>query len=170
MKSKTYFITQAALIAAIYVVLVFVFKPISFSNIQIRIAEALTILPFFTPAAIPGLTIGCLLGNLLGGADILDITFGTLATLLGATGSYLLRSNKFLVPLSPIVSNTLIIPWVLRYAYGLALPIPIMMATVGIGEVLSCGVLGFFLLIVLNKYRNVIFPEKSIFFAKKSRY
>lgn len=170
MKSKTYFITQAALIAAIYVVLVFVFKPISFSNIQIRIAEALTILPFFTPAAIPGLTIGCLLGNLLGGADILDITFGTLATLLGATGSYLLRRSKFLVPLSPIVSNTLIIPWVLRYAYGLVLPIPIMMATVGIGEVLSCGVLGFFLLIVLNKYRNVIFPEKSIFFAKKSRY
>ncbi|MGN6712797.1 Uncharacterized membrane protein [Anaerocolumna jejuensis DSM 15929] len=170
MKSKTYFITQAALIAAIYVVLVFVFKPISFSNIQIRIAEALTILPFFTPAAIPGLTIGCLLGNLLGGADILDITFGTLATLLGATGSYLLRRSKFLVPLSPIVSNTLIIPWVLRYAYGLVLPIPIMMATVGIGEVLSCGVLGFFLLIVLNKYRNVIFPEKSFFFAKKSRY
>ena len=170
MKSKTYFITQAALIAAIYVVLVFVFKPISFSNIQIRIAEALTILPFFTPAAIPGLTIGCLLGNFLGGADILDITFGTLATLLGATGSYLLRRSKFLVPLSPIVSNTLIIPWVLRYAYGLVLPIPIMMATVGIGEVLSCGVLGFFLLIVLNKYRNVIFPEKSIFFAKKSRY
>lgn len=170
MKSKTYFITQAALIAAIYVVLVFVFKPISFSNIQIRIAEALTILPFFTPAAIPGLTIGCLLGNLLGGADILDITFGTLATLLGATGSYLLRRSKFLVPLSPIVSNTLIIPWVLRYAYGLILPIPIMMATVGIGEVLSCGVLGFFLLIVLNKYRNVIFPEKSFFFAKKSRY
>lgn len=170
MKNKTLFITQAALIAAIYVVLVFVFKPISFSNIQIRIAEALTILPFFTPAAIPGLAIGCLLGNFLGGADMLDIIFGTLATLLGATGSYLLRRNKFLVPLPPIISNTLIIPWVLRYAYGLTLPIPIMMATVGIGEVLSCGVLGIFLLVILNRYRNVIFSEKGYLFFKKSRY
>lgn len=170
MKNKTHFITQAALIAAIYVVLVFVFKPFSFSNIQIRIAEALTILPFFTPAAIPGLTIGCLLGNLLGGANILDIIFGTLATLLGGVGSYLLRRNKYLVPLSPIVFNALIIPWVLRYAYGLVFPIPVMMATVAMGEVLSCGVLGLFLLIVLNKYRNVIFPERGFLFAKKSRY
>lgn len=169
MKNKTLFITQAALIAAIYVVLVFVFKPISFSNIQIRIAEALTILPFFTPAAIPGLAIGCLLGNFLGGADMLDIIFGTLATLLGATGSYLLRRNKFLVPLPPIISNTVIIPWVLRYAYGLTLPIPLMMATVGIGEVLSCGVLGIFLLLVLNQYRDVIFP-KGFLSTKKDRY
>lgn len=169
MKNKTLFITQAALIAAIYVVLVFVFKPISFSNIQIRIAEALTILPFFTPAAIPGLAIGCLLGNFLGGADMLDIIFGTLATLLGATGSYLLRRNKFLVPLPPILSNTVIIPWVLRYAYGLTLPIPLMMATVGIGEVLSCGVLGIFLLLVLNQYKDVIFPKRFVF-TKKDRY
>lgn len=169
MKNKTLFITQAALIAAIYVVLVFVFKPISFSNIQIRIAEALTILPFFTPAAIPGLAIGCLLGNFLGGADMLDIIFGTLATLLGATGSYLLRRNKFLVPLPPIISNTVIIPWVLRYAYGLTLPIPLMMATVGIGEVLSCGVLGIFLLLVLNQYRDAIFP-KGFLSTKKGRY
>ncbi|BCK01742.1 QueT transporter family protein [Anaerocolumna chitinilytica] len=169
MKNKTLFITQAALIAAIYVVLVFVFKPISFSNIQIRIAEALTILPFFTPAAIPGLAIGCLLGNFLGGADMLDIIFGTLATLLGATGSYLLRRNKFLVPLPPILSNTVIIPWVLRYAYGLTLPIPLMMATVGIGEVLSCGVLGIFLLLVLNQYKDVIFPKRFVF-NKKNRY
>ncbi len=169
MKNKTLFITQAALIAAIYVVLVFVFKPISFSNIQIRIAEALTILPFFTPAAIPGLAIGCLLGNFLGGADMLDIIFGTLATLLGATGSYLLRRNKFLVPLPPILSNTVIIPWVLRYAYGVTLPIPLMMATVGIGEVLSCGVLGIFLLLVLNQYKDVIFPKRFIF-TKKDRY
>jgi len=169
MKNKTLFITQAALIAAIYVVLVFVFKPISFSNIQIRIAEALTILPFFTPAAIPGLAIGCLLGNFLGAADMLDIIFGTLATLLGATGSYLLRRNKFLVPLPPILSNTVIIPWILRYAYGLTLPIPLMMATVGIGEVLSCGVLGIFLLLVLNQYKDVIFPKRFVF-TQKDRY
>ncbi len=157
MKTKTLFITQAALIAAIYVVLVYVFKPISFSYIQVRIAEALTILPYFTPAAIPGVTIGCLLANLLTGADILDIIFGSLATLIGAIGSYVLRRHKFLVPLPPILANTIIIPWILRYAYALPLTIPFMMLTVGIGEVISCGVLGLILLLVLNKYKNIIF-------------
>lgn len=159
MRNKTLFITQAALIAAIYVVLVYIFKPISFSYIQVRIAEALTILPYFTPAAIPGVSIGCLLANLLTGADILDILFGTLATLLGAVGSYLVRKQKFLVPLPPIIANSIIIPWILRYAYGLPLSIPFMMLTVGIGEVISCGVLGFLLLFVLNMYRNTIFKN-----------
>lgn len=159
MRNKTLFITQAALIAAIYVVLVYVFKPISFSYIQVRIAEALTILPYFTPAAIPGVSIGCLLANLLTGADILDILFGTLATLLGAIGSYLVRKQKFLVPLPPIIANSIIIPWILRYAYALPLSIPFMMLTVGIGEVISCGVLGILLLFVLNKYRNTIFKN-----------
>lgn len=154
---KTLFITQAALIAALYVVLIYAFQPISFSNIQIRIAEALTILPFFTPAAIPGITIGCLLGNLLTGSDMLDVIFGSLATLIGAVGSYSLRKHKFLVPLPPILANTIIVPWVLRYAYGLALPIPFMMLTVGIGEILSCGILGMFLLFGLDKYKGTIF-------------
>jgi uncharacterized membrane protein len=157
--NKTLFITQAALIAAIYVVLVYAFKPISFSYIQVRIAEALTILPFFTPAAIPGVTIGCLLGNLLTGADILDIVFGSFATLLGALGSYALRKQKFLVPIPPIVANTIIVPWVLRFAYGEALPIPFMMLTIGIGEVLSCGILGLVLLFALYQYKHIIFTD-----------
>ncbi len=157
MRSKTQFITQAALIAAIYVVLVYIFKPISFSYIQVRIAEALTVLPYFTPAAIPGVTIGCLLANLLTGADILDIIFGTGATLIGAVGSYMVRKRKFLVPLPPILANSIIIPWVLRYAYALTLPIPFMMLTVGVGEIISCGVLGMILLFVLNKYKDTIF-------------
>ncbi len=159
MKNKTQFITQAALIAAIYVVLVYVFKPISFSYIQVRIAEALTVLPYFTPAAIPGVTVGCLLANLLTGADILDIIFGSAATLIGAIGSYVLRKQKFLVPVPPILANSIIIPWILRYAYGMALPIPFMMLTVGAGEVISCGVLGLILLFVLNKRRNTIFKN-----------
>ncbi|MGB8455161.1 MAG: QueT transporter family protein [Anaerocolumna sp.] len=159
LRNKTLLITQSALIAAIYVVLVYVFKPISFSYIQVRIAEALTILPYFTPAAIPGVTIGCLLANLLTGADLLDIIFGTLATLIGAIGSYVLRRHKFLVPLPPILANSIIIPWILRYAYALILPIPFMMLTVGIGEVISCGVLGLILLFVLSKYRNIIFKN-----------
>ena len=149
------YLAHAAMIAAIYVVLVYLFRPISFSHIQIRIAEALTILPFFTPAAIPGVTIGCLLGNLLTGADILDIIFGSLATLLGAIGSYGLRKHKFLVPLPPILANTIIVPWVLRFAYGEALSIPFMMLTVGIGEIISCGILGLILLASLDQYKSI---------------
>ena len=120
MKNKgVVFTTQAAMIAAIYVVLTVVFAPFSFGSVQVRIAEALTILPAFTPAAIPGLFVGCLIGNILGGAMLPDIIFGTLATLIGAVFTYILRNqNKFLAPLPPIVANTVIIPYVLRFAYG----------------------------------------------------
>ena len=90
-KSNTAFLSQAAMIAAVYVVLTYVFAPFSFGEIQVRIAEALTILPVFTPAAVPGLFIGCLIGNILGGAILPDIIFGSIATLLGALRlSYLL--------------------------------------------------------------------------------
>ena len=143
MKNKgVVFTTQAAMIAAIYVVLTVVFAPFSFGSVQVRIAEALTILPAFTPAAIPGLFVGCLIGNILGGAMFPDIIFGTLATLIGAVFTYILRNqNKFLAPLPPIVTNTVIIPYVLRFAYGEAIPIPLLMLSIGIGEVISCGVL-----------------------------
>ena len=150
--------TQAAMIAAIYVVLTYVFAPLSFGEVQVRIAESLTILPLFTPAAIPGLFIGCLIGNILGGAMLPDIIFGSLATLLGAVFTYRLRNkNKFLAPLPPIAANTVIVPFVLRFGYGVALPIPLMMLTVGIGELASCGVLGMVLYYALNKYTNMVF-------------
>ena len=145
------FLAQAGIIAAVYVALVLIFAPISFGPIQFRVAEALTILPFFTPAAIPGVTIGCLIGNLIGMGEPLDIIFGTLATLIGAFGSYALRGNKWLVPLPPILANTIIIPWVLRFAYGEAKSIPYLMATVGLGEVLAIYVLGMILLLVLER-------------------
>ena len=152
------FMAQAAMIAAIYVALTYVFAPISFSEVQIRISEALTILPVFTPAAIPGLFIGCLIGNTLGGALIPDIIFGSLATLTGAFFTWKLRrESPFLAPVPPIVANMLVVPFVLRYAYGVMLPIPLMMLTVGIGEVVSCGVLGLALYYALNKNRRAIF-------------
>ena len=152
------FMTQAAMIAAIYVVLTILFAPFGFGEVQVRIAEALTILPIFTPAAIPGLFVGCLIGNLIGGAVLPDIIFGSLATLIGACCTYLLRKqNKFLAPLPPILANTIIIPFVLRYAYGFAIPIPFMMLTVGLGECISCGVLGLILLSALQKNRHKIF-------------
>ena len=140
---KVLFLAQGAMIAAVYVVLTYVFAPISFSEIQVRIAEALTILPVFTPAAIPGLFIGCILGNLIGGALIPDVIFGSLATLIGAFFTWKLRNaHPFLAPVPPILSNTIIVPFVLKYAYLIDLPIPLMMLTVCIGEILSCGVLG----------------------------
>lgn len=146
------FMTQSAMIAAIYVVLTVLFAPFGFGQIQVRIAEALTVLPYFTPAAIPGLFIGCLIGNIIGGAIIPDIIFGSLATLIGACFTYLLRKrSKFLAPLPPILANTIVVPLVLYYAYGFNLPIPFMMLTVGIGEIISCGVLGMILLSAVKK-------------------
>lgn len=157
-QTNTAFLSQAAMIAAIYVVLTYVFAPFSFGEIQVRIAEALTILPVFTPAAIPGLFIGCLIGNMIGGAILPDIIFGSIATLLGAFFTYqLCRSRQLLAPLPPILANTLIVPFVLRFGYGVALPIPFMMLTVGIGEILSCGVLGLVLYFALRKYKNIVF-------------
>ncbi|MBS5934090.1 MAG: QueT transporter family protein [Clostridiales bacterium] len=159
-RSKVQFLTQAAMIAAIYVVLTYLFQPFGFMDVQVRVAEALTILPFFTPAAIPGLFVGCLLGNLLGGAVLLDIVIGSLTTLVAACLSYLLRKNKYLVALPPIIANAIVVPWVLKIGYSLAAPIPLMMLTVGIGEIISCGILGTMLLLALNKYKNVIFRQK----------
>ena len=112
---KTAFLVQAAAIAAIYVVLTLIFAPLSYGEIQVRVSEALTILPFFTPAAVPGLFIGCLLANIIGGAIIWDIIFGSLATLIGAAAGYYLRKNRWLVPVPAVISNTVIIPLILRY-------------------------------------------------------
>ncbi len=151
-------LTQAAMIAAVYVVLTYVFSAFSFGQVQIRIAEALTILPVFTPAAVPGLFIGCLIGNITGGAVLPDIIFGSLATLAGAIGTRLLRKkNPIVCTLPPILSNVIVVPLVLRFAYGVLLPIPVMMLTVGIGEVIGCGVLGVGLYTVLKKYKETIF-------------
>lgn len=158
---KALFITQAAMIAAIYVVLTYFINAFELASgaVQIRISEALTILPVFTPAAIPGVFLGCLLSNLLTGCIVWDVVFGSLASLLGAVGTYLLRKHKYLAPIPPIVANTLLVPFVLSYGYGIPGSIPFFMLTVGIGEVISCYVLGVLLMTVLGKYRNVIFKQ-----------
>lgn len=164
-KSVTY-VVQAAVIAALYVVLTLLANALGLSSysIQVRFSEALCILPFFTPAAIPGLWIGCLTANLMTGAIIWDIVFGSIATLIGAVGTYLLRKHKFTCTLPPVIANMVIVPWVLRYGYGFKTiyngvdwSIPFNVVTVGIGEIISVCILGSLLLKVLNKYRNVIF-------------
>ena len=156
---NTYFLAYGAAIAAIYVALTMAFQPISFGPVQFRISEALCILPFFTPAAIPGLFVGCFLSNLFCGAAGLDIVFGSLATLIGAVGSYALRRSKVLVCVPPILANTIIVPWVLRFAYGSEDLIPFMMLTVGIGEVQAIGVLGSIHLAALNRYKTMLFGK-----------
>lgn len=158
---KVLFLVHAAAIAAIYVVLTLVFAPFSFGEIQVRISEALTILPYFTPAAIPGLFVGCLIGNTVGGAIPIDIICGSIATLIGALITYALRRHRMLAPVGPIAANTVIVPFVLRYGYSIPLPIPFMMLTVGIGEVISCAVIGMIVLTALERYRGVLFKEAA---------
>lgn len=137
---------MAGLIAAVYVLLTFVSQMAGLASgaIQFRLSEALTILPMFTSAAIPGLTVGCILANILTGCAIWDVVFGSLATLLGALGTYLLRKteNPYLGCLPPIISNMLIVPAVLMKVYGAPETYWYLMVTVGIGEIVCCGVLG----------------------------
>ena len=161
---KTAYITQAALIAALYTVLTMVAAGFDLASgaIQVRFSEALTIMPFFTPAAIPGLTLGCLLSNILTGCVLPDVIFGTLATLLGALGSCALRKNRFLCAIPPIVSNALIIPFVLTYAYHIPGGMPFFMLTVGLGELISCMGLGQLLLQVLLPFRGRLFNPDNI--------
>jgi len=157
-KPSTILFVQGALIAASYVALTIVFAPLSFMEIQVRISESLTILPVFTAAAVPGLTIGCFLSNILCGAPLPDVIFGSLATLVGAVGTRLLRDRSpVLAVLPPIISNMLVIPFVLHYAYGVPLPIPLLMVAIGIGETISCGALGLLLYKILFPHRKNIF-------------
>ncbi len=173
MRKKILYITYAAAIAAIYVVLTLIASALGLANyaIQIRFSEALTILPFFTSAAIPGLFIGCILANILTGALPFDVVFGSIATLIGAIGTYYLCGKaqnssqnsvikKFLAPLPPIISNTLIIPFILAYVYKFEGSIPYFMITVGAGEIISCGILGLILLDTLKRRRSQLFPPE----------
>jgi uncharacterized membrane protein len=147
MKTKTLYLTYAAAIAALYVGLTVVSNAMGLASgpIQVRLSEALTVLPAFTPAAVPGLFIGCLLANLVTGCAPWDVVFGSLATLIGAIGTYKFGKNRYLAPLFPIAANTLIVPFILRYVYAAPGSIPYFMATVGLGELVACGVLGILL-------------------------
>ena len=162
---KIKYLAQAGIIAALYVVFTLIANAAGLASgvIQVRISEALTVLPFFTPAAIPGLFIGCLLSNILGGCVIWDIIFGSIATLLGALGTYAIRKKlpDWCAAIPPILANTLIVPFVLSYAYEGPDSIPFLMLTVGAGEVISCGILGILLLKLLKPHRNVIFGEQN---------
>lgn len=144
----------AGIIAAIYVVFTEISAIFGLASqaIQVRISEALCILVCFTPAAVPGVTVGCLISNLLTSGNLFDIVFGTLATFIGASIGYFLRKRPYFVPLPTVLSNTLIIPFVIKYAFGFnSESLPFIMFTVCIGEIISAWVLGIVLFKVLDR-------------------
>ncbi len=153
MQKKTRFLTQSALIAALYVALTYVSAMMGIASgvVQVRLSEALTILPAMTGAAVPGLFAGCLAANLLTGASLWDIVFGSLATLLGALGTYYAGKKCYAAPIFPILSNTLIIPFVLKIAYGVGEGYSFLFLTIFLGEFISCGILGVMLYKALDK-------------------
>ena len=153
------FAVQAGLIAAIYTVLTVFVGAFGLANgaIQFRVSEALCVLPFFTPAAIPGLAVGCFLSNLYMGCIWQDVLFGTLATLIGAYGAQILRRTPWLIPLPTVLANVLIVPPVLAYGYGFEEGLPLLMLTVGAGELLSAYVCGMVLFFTVRPYGYKIF-------------
>ena len=173
MKKNVLFLTYGAVIAALYTVLTVLAGSLNLANgvIQVRFSEALTILAAFTPAAIPGLTVGCIISNILTGCHYLDVIFGSLATLIGGVGTYLLTHTKkgnnivfkpgkvsmMLAPLPPVLANTIIVPFILSYVYQFEGSIPFFMVTVGAGEILSCYILGLVLYNALLPRREQIF-------------
>ena len=136
---KIRFLTYSAVIAALYIVLTYLAQLVGLSGQK----------------AIPGVTLGCFLANLLTGAAWPDLVFGTLATLIGAVGTRLLRRWKYLASVPPILANTLIIPFVVRYAYAnVEESLPFLFLTVFLGELISCGLLGTLLQLAMDK-RNI---------------
>ena len=153
----TLFLTRGAVIAAMYVVLTYVSMSFGLDKgvIQLRFSEALCILPFFLPEAVVGLYVGCFLSNILTGCLLWGVIFGSLATLIGAIGAYAIgrisRKLWWLIPVPNIISNTVIVPFVLRYVYGSPDSLAFMFLTVGIGELIASGVIGTVLLVSLKK-------------------
>lgn len=165
---KVKFIVDAAVIAALYVVLTYLAAAFNLSSgvIQVRFSEALTILLVFTPAAIPGLFVGCILANALTGAVVIDVICGSIATLIGAVGAWLigkyvvmnrLKYAYFLAPLPTIIANAAIVPFVLRYAYGMQDAMWYMVLTVGLGEIISAGMFGVVLYLAIRSRASRLF-------------
>ena len=156
-KQQTRLLCHAAIIASLYIAFTYVTAMLGLASgaIQLRLSEAMCILVAFTPAAIPGLTLGCLISNLVTGCLPTDILFGTLATLIGALGGRLLRRSPCLVPIPTVLANTLIVPFVLAFAYREGLPF--LFLSVGIGELLSAYLLGVLVYLPLKKNRAQLF-------------
>ena len=153
-------LTRGALIGALYIVLTPAVQPISSGLIQMRISEALCVLPYYTGAAVPGLFIGCLLSNLIMGAPVYDVIFGSLATLFAALSAYLMRkrdAGRYLIPLPSVLYNALIVGWLLNKVYAVGVSFPLCALYVGLGQALACYGLGMPLMALLDKYKEKLF-------------
>ena len=147
-------LAMAGVIAALYVALTYANDAGSFGAIQIRISEALTVLPVFTPAAIPGLFIGCLAANVIHGAVLPDIIFGSLTTLLAATLTRYFRKNIFAALAPPVVLNAVFVGLIVQFCYGSPFLLPVTMLTVGAGQLIACYAGGLGLYCLLRKHAN----------------
>lgn len=152
-------LARGAIIAAIYALLTIFLAPISSGLVQCRVSEALCILPYFTFSAVPGLFVGCLAANLITGAAIYDVVFGSLATLLAAYATYWMRKRapKFLAPMPPVIFNAAVVGALLVYVYGVPVTYPAAAAYVAAGELIACYALGLPLLIVLERFQDRLF-------------
>ena len=153
MRSKQ--ITQGGIIAAIYIALTALASlfGLSAGPIQLRFSEALCILPCFMPVAIPGLFVGCLLSNLLFGGGVFDMIVGGFATLIGAFGTYFLRRNRYAAVVPPILSNSILLPFVFSIAFGFTQGYWYFFFTIFVSELISVGVLGEILYYFLKKIK-----------------
>lgn len=150
-------LARGAVIAALYTALTLLLAPISYGQLQVRLSEALTLLPILLPEAVPALAIGCLLSNILGGCTIFDIVFGTLATLLAALCTRRLRGKFWLAAAMPVVFNGVIVGAVVHYCYSPAFPLPLCMLTVAIGEAIACMIVGPLLIGALRRIPGRVF-------------
>lgn len=150
-ESQPYRLTRTAMVAAIYAALTIALAPISYGPLQFRVSEAMTVLPWLYPEAVPGLFLGCLVANLFGGNGLLDIIFGSLATLAAALLSRRIK-NAWLVPLPPVLINAVVIGAMLSYVLGL--PFWLTAAEVGLGQIGSCYILGLPLLFFLKRNKH----------------
>ena len=150
---------EAALIAAIYVILTYLCAAVGMSSgaIQLRLSEALCVLAIFTPAAVPGVALGCFTANLLTGCALWDIVFGTLASLIGMLGCRAMKKFPYLAPAPYALANMIVIPFVVKLVYGAPEALPFLFLTVGIGEIVSVFGFGIPLYLVFKKHKNVIF-------------
>ncbi len=151
------YVVRGGLIAALYVALTYLSALLGLSSgvIQFRLSEALCVLAVLMPEAIPGLTVGCFIANLVTGCAIWDVIFGSIATLIGALGAYLLRRVRYrwLTTLPTVIANSLIVPGVLILVYGEKGAYLFFMMTVMLGEVVCATLLGTVILYYLEKMR-----------------
>ena len=157
-KTGVRYIVYSSLIAAVYAALTLAFEPLSYGIMQVRFSEALSVLPYFTGTAVPGLFIGCLIANLLGTNGLIDVIVGSLATLISALIARRIK-NRWLVMLPSVAVNAVMVGAELYFVFERVYSMPYCMLFVGAGQLIACYGLGIPLMLLLDRYKNRLFPE-----------